>query len=148
MSRLVWRRLRGIAGTMLTWSVGGGVVGALAGAAIWSAVLLWRGDAMHLPSIVLGMGFAGALAGAISGFGFAVILAVAERRRTFEELRAWRVGGCGAAAALAMGWLVSRDPGFAVACGTFGFGAAATSLAVARRALVAAPADGLLPRME
>ena len=51
-------------------------------------------------------------------------------------------------AALAMGWLISRDPGFAVACGTFGFGAAATSLAVARRALVAAPAGGLLPRAE
>ena len=38
MSNVVLRRLRGIAGTMLTWSVGGGLVGAAAGAVIWGAV--------------------------------------------------------------------------------------------------------------
>ena len=148
MNGLIWRRLRGVAGTMLTWSVGGGLAGAVAGAGLWAAVLLPRDYHVPLRDLLFGMGLAGALAGAVSGFGFAVVLAVAERRRTFEELRAWRVGACGAAAALAMGWLVSRDPGFAVACGTFGFGAAASSLAVARRALVAAPAAMRLPRTD
>jgi hypothetical protein len=44
-----------------------------------------------------------------------------------------------------MGWLVSRSPVFAAVCGTVGFGAAASSLLVARRALVPAEAlDALL----
>jgi hypothetical protein len=148
MNGLIWRRLRGIAGTMLTWSVGGGLLGAVAGAGLWVTVLLPRGHDVAIRDLLLGMGMAGALAGAVSGVGFALVLAVAERRRSFDELRAWRVGACGAAAALAMGGLVSRSPGVAVACGTLGFGAAATSLAVARRALVAAPAAARLPRME
>jgi len=136
MSSLVLRRLRGTAGTMLTWSVGGGILGAIGGAAIWLGVRLVNGDAMHLPSLVLGMGLVGAIVGAVSGLAFALSLLVAERRRSFEELRAWRTGALGSASALAMGWLVSRDPTFAAICATLGFGAAATSLVVARRALV------------
>ncbi len=150
MSGLIRRRLRGIAGTMLTWSVGGGLAGMLLGAGISILVLLPRDDVpMQFAELVFGVGLAGALAGAVSGLGFALILAVAERRRRFEELRAWRVGACGAAAALAMGWLISRNPAFAAVCGTMGFGAAVTSLTVARRALVSVPApDMLLPRLD
>jgi hypothetical protein len=145
MSRLILRRLRGVAGTMLTWSVGGGLLGAVGGAGVWLAVRLVNGDAMHVPSVVLGLGIAGAIAGAVSGLAFALSLAVAERRRSFDELRAWRTGALGAASALAMGWLISRDPTFAAICGTVGFGGAATSLVVARRALAPAEsADALL----
>ena len=135
MSSLILRRLRGVAGTMLTWSVGGGILGAAGGAGIWLAVRVANGDALHVPSVVLGLGLAGAIVGAVCGLGFALALVVAERRRSFEELRAWRTGALGSASALAMGWLVSRDPTFAAICATMGFGAAATSLVVARRAL-------------
>jgi hypothetical protein len=67
MSSLVLRRLRGMAGTMLTWSVGGGILGAVGGAAIWLGVRLVNGEAMHVPSVVLGMGLVGAIVGAVSG---------------------------------------------------------------------------------
>ena len=146
MSSLILRRLRGVAGTMLTWSVGGGILGAVGGAGVWLAIRLANGDAMHVPSVVLGFGLAGAIVGAACGLAFALSLVIAERRRSFEELRAWRTGVIGSASALAMGWLISRDPTVAALCATIGFGAAATSLVVARRAL-APGAAALGPRL-
>lgn len=143
MSPLLRRRLRGFAGTMLTWAAGGALFGVLAAGALSLAVLLPRGYAEHVGDLTLGLGIAGGIAGAISGAGFALLLLCSERRRTFAELRSWRVGACGAAASAAMGWLISRDPGFALVCSTIGLGAATSSLAIARRALEP-PHDALL----
>lgn len=137
---LLLRRLRGVAGTMLTWSLGGALAGAVAAGGISIAVLLPHGVADETGRLMLGLGVAGAIAGAVSGLGFALLLLASERRRRLGELRLPRVGALGAVAAGGMGFLISRDPTFALVCGTMGFGAAATSLHLARRA--AAPALG------
>ena len=137
---LLLRRLRGIAGTMLTWSVGGALAGAVVAGGISLAVLVPHGVAGESGRLMLGLGVAGAIAGAVSGLGFALLLLASARRRPFGELRLSRMGGLGAVAGAGMGLLISRDPTFAAVCGAIGFGAAATSLHLARRA--AGPALG------
>ena len=141
MSPLLLRRLRGIAGTVATWTVAAGLTGAAIGAVISFAVLLPRGLPMQLPQVVGGLGLVCGAIGGVCGLGFALCLAFGERRRGLDELRAWRMGAWGALPSFALGLLASRDIGLALTFGAMGFTAAAGSLAIARRALVAGPAE-------
>jgi hypothetical protein len=82
----IWRRIRGIVGTGLTWAVG------------------WAGITLGIGLMVVGIPFrffgpialSGLFQGFFAGAGFAVILSIAERRRTLEDLSLKRVGLWGA----------------------------------------------------
>jgi len=86
------RKLRGIIGTGLTWAAGWG--------ALFGVAWLARGFPLGMAvEAVLG----GAFLGAFAGGSFAVILSLAERRRTLQELSVPRVaiwGGIGGVALL------------------------------------------------
>ena len=81
------RRLRGIVGTGLTWAVG------------WAGVTIALNLLGGIPLQFLGrIALSGAVWGFIAGGAFAVILSVAERRHTLEDLSLRRValwGGIG-----------------------------------------------------
>ena len=69
------RRLRGIIGTGLTWAVG------------WAVVNLGIALLSGLPLRFIGLGAISSLAqGFVAGGAFAVILSIAERRHTLEDL--------------------------------------------------------------
>ena len=128
------KRIRGAVGVGLTWAVGWGFVGALMG--------LW----LQRPGGVVASSVGIALAGFLSGGAFSVVLGLAGRRRTFEEMSLPRFAGFGALATLVMFLTVTALqgtlgfvwtlPGLIVT--TFwtllGAGSAAGSLALARMA--------------
>ena len=128
------RRLRGVIGTALTWAIGWGAV---------SAVLLAI-SGFSLGAIgVLALG--GMFTGFIAGSTFAVILSIAERRHTLEDLSLRRValwggiGGIALSLLLAPLFATSGAPlgqillGFVIDSLT-GAGFAAGSVALAKRA--------------
>jgi len=81
------RKLRGIIGTGLTWALGWGVLFG----GLWVALGSPLGAVLEAVA-------GGAFLGAFAGGSFAVILSIAERRRTLEELSLRRValwGGIG-----------------------------------------------------
>jgi hypothetical protein len=83
--RKVLRRLRGVAGTGLTWAVGwAGLVTGI--------VALFGVDLGILPRVALYQ----AIGGFFAGTGFALVLSIAERRHTLEELSLLRVAAWGA----------------------------------------------------
>ena len=81
------RRLRGILGTGLTWAFG------------WAGVTLALNLVGGIPLQFIGqIVLSGVVRGFIAGAGFAVILSIAERRHTLEDLSIRRValwGGIG-----------------------------------------------------
>lgn len=147
MSPTFRRRLRGIVGTTLTWSAAGAMTGAVIGAGISLRILWPRGVAMHFTELVTQLAFASGLVGGMAGLAFALLVTLSERRHTLAELKGWRIGTWGAIAAGATALLVTQQPVFAAVCAGFGYGAASFSLAMAKRALVSAPAsrDLLMP---
>lgn len=129
MNRIL-RRIRGVVGTGLTWAatwVGlGAGIGALAGL-----------NLQFILQIALGNSVSGFLAGG----AFAVILSVAERNHSLEELSLKRVGLWGAVGAAALSLLplaygvpVGYLLGPILINGAIGAGMAAGSVALARRA--------------
>ena len=140
----VLQRLRGIVGTGLTWAAAwvglGAGIGALTG--------------MEL-GFILQIALGNSVSGFLAGASFAVILSVAERNRSLEELSLKRVGLWGAAGAAALS-LLPLAYGVPIGYlftpilinGGIGAGMAAGSVAMARRAedrqLGSGPSDPLL----
>jgi hypothetical protein len=88
------RRLRGVIGTAVTWALGWGAVYAV----IQVGLKLIFG---HTMSILL-LAFMGSILGLISGGSFAIILSIAERHRTFDQLSLKRVALWGAVGGAAL----------------------------------------------
>ena len=78
----------------------------------------------------------------VNGFSFAVLLAIAERNRSIDSLRTWRVGVWGALTTGAVGWLAFRDWTFVAICAAAGFGTSALALWIARRAVAGGVGGG------
>ena len=89
------RRLRGILGTSVLWAL----VWALLGCLLLLAEAFFGDHAHHVAQparlVLMSVGFFGVW-GAVSGGVFALALAIAERRRSIEQLSMWRVGAWGA----------------------------------------------------
>ena len=134
------RYLRGAVGMGVTWAVGWSFVGALL------ALLV---GVLTSPDAIQGTRVAGTIrvfmqVGLVSGGAFSVVLAIAGRRRTFDEMSLPLFAGWGALASLlayvaimALGGALFT-PGELLAGGAFtallGAGSAAGSLALARTA--------------
>ena len=129
------KRIRGAVGMGLTWAVAWSPVGL-----IFAAVL---GSLEVLAYVVFGGMFA--VAGLIGGGAFSVVLGIAERRRTFDQMSLPRFAGWGALGGLLLSVLLLNSGGGAggsalvgvVMVSLFtlmGAGSAAGSLALARRA--------------
>ena len=128
------RRLRGIIGTGLTWAVG------------WAGVTVALNLLGGVPLQYLGLiAVSGLVRGFIAGGAFAVILSIAERRHTLEDLSLRRValwGGIGGSLLLlssmpimvSMGVPVFSMLGGVVTSALVGAGFASGSVALARRA--------------
>lgn len=136
----VVRKVRGIAGTTLTWGISGGLLGLIPGVlfAVFTPVPTLR----ILASAVTLFGTAGAVAGAV----FSLILSTVYRHHRLEDLRPSRVGlwGMGTAQLLTFGflrWIASAgaDPEpllymiLLLAAGAFGFGTGALLTRIAQR---------------
>jgi len=128
------RRLRGIIGTGLTWAVG------------WAGVTVALNLLGGVPLRYIGLiAVSGVVRGFIAGGAFAVILSIAERRHTLEDLSLRRValwGGIGGSLLLlstmpimvSMGAPVFSMLGGLVTSALLGAGFASGSVAMARRA--------------
>lgn len=134
------RKLRGLLGTAVIWGLGWfGLSGAY-----WGVTLFGDVTARLLMGVAIGFGVAGALCGA----GFSLVLGVAERKHTFDELSYRRLATWGALGGLLLGgpllvWMgLGSDPRLFAMLAGFGSASAAGTLALARRADDAA----LLPR--
>lgn len=91
-----FRKLRGIIGTGITWAVG------------WSVGWVAIGASIGLPfGNLVGTAVSGALIGFIAGGSFAVILSIAERRRTLDQLSLMRVALWGFLGGVALPVLLS-----------------------------------------
>jgi hypothetical protein len=127
------RRIRGIAVSMALWAIPWSIVGFVIGLAL-------RGrEFLASPAELAGVG---AIVGLMNGFSFAVLLAIAERNRSIDTLRTWRVGVWGAVTTGAVGWLVFRDWTFMAICAAAGFGTSAVSVWIARRAVAGGAGGG------
>jgi len=142
----IWRRVRGVLGVSVTWSLAWGILGSL-----WSAPLLWwtsRHDAAFeifgvvgiLPTMFVFWSVLGAFSGAV----FASLLLGFERRRSMDNLVAGRValwGALGGATlpvvVVALGGIDGRVPSdwlwAPLISGGLGAVCATTSLRLARR---------------
>lgn len=121
------RRLRGALGMGLIWALGGALVGGLIegvlnilpGSDMWLGVDMWPA-ALAIPAF-------------LAGVAFSVVLALAESRRGFDELRLPRVALWGALGGVLLGGLFGLPlVAIAVLALTSGASAAGT-LALARR---------------
>lgn len=131
------RRVRGVIGMGLTWAVGW-----FGAAGILSAVGLF-GDLGLLRVYVVVAALWGVV-GFVGGSIFSVVLGIAERSRTFDEMSLPRFSGWGAVGGflLAIPWLFGAGPppglqeivGTGVLMALMGAGSAGGSLALARRA--------------
>lgn len=130
MSSLL-RRLRGLVGMAVTWGAGWFGVSAVGwGIALWGQVPL---------GVVLNLAAGVGMAGAIAGAGFAVIVGIAERKHSFEEISFLRFAAWGALGGVLVGlpfigeliYIGYLGPFFGI-LGGLGATSAAGSLALAR----------------
>lgn len=130
MSSLL-RRLRGLVGMAVTWGAGWFGVSAVGwGIALWGQVPL---------GVILNLAAGVGLAGAIAGAGFAVIVGIAERRHSFEEISFLRFAAWGALGGILVGlpfigeliYVGYLGPFFGI-LGGLGASSAAGTLALAR----------------
>ena len=136
------RYVRGAIGMGLTWAVGFSIVGPLLGVFEW---VFQGGTAPNMSDLIFGPMF-GAMLGFIGGGVFSVALAVAGRRRRFDEMSLPRFAVLGALVPslglVAFGvldggfeWLFTPDAlGTATYLVLMGAGFAAGTLALARKA--------------
>ncbi len=121
------RRIRGAFVVGLTWALAWG----LGGGAVMEVIVDPRGRIADIWPLVLG------IPGFFAGVLFSVVLAVAERRRRFDELSLPRFGIWGAAAGAALGGLgVAMFPLsglIVVPLALLGAASACGSLALARK---------------
>ena len=141
MLRSIWRRIRGVLGTALTWAAGWAGVGAL----FW----VIDGGSILAGAVTVG------IAGFATGAAFAVVLAIAEGRRTLDELALRRVAIWGGVGGLIVGGLTlaavfaggtplpwSTWMGQLIRVASLGAGSAAGNVALARWAGRAELTDG------
>ncbi|NNM06578.1 MAG: hypothetical protein HKO65_15905, partial [Gemmatimonadetes bacterium] len=101
MIKTLFRKIRGILGTGLTWAVGW--------AGVWAGLSLVTGNSLGR---ILEAASNGAVIGLIAGGTFALILGVVERKRTLADLSLKRValwGGMGGMALLLLLLPVALD---------------------------------------
>lgn len=145
------RRIRGVVGTALTWAV------AWSGGALLLALLeslgTFFGPVLYYVVFASVFGVAGFVGGGI----FSVVLGIAERRRSFDQMSLPRFAAWGAVGGLLLAalWLTGAGPppttgellGTGILMTMLGGGSAAGSLALARKAdplLESGDAVGLL----
>lgn len=136
-----FRRIRAAVGTGLTWAVVWGVAGAIA-SPLLSAFANARPDGILLNAIVFAVtiGWYGFLAGAV----FSIILAVAGRRLSFNELTPARTGLLGIAASVLLTvppmilMVTQRPDGWRVEDGVYMLGSLLLSTACATGTLLLA----------
>ena len=93
MNKLL-RRVRGVLGTAFTWAVA------------WTGLGAGLGLLAGIPfNFLIPMALNGAAAGFIAGASFAVILSIAERHRTLEDLSLRRVALWGAVGGLLLSFI-------------------------------------------
>jgi hypothetical protein len=126
------RRVRGLLGTALTWGAGWFVLSAI----VWGVTLF--GDVPF--GMILNLAAAVGVAGAVAGAGFAVVLGIAERSRTLDELSFLRITTWGALGGMLVGLpflgelAASTYPAFFGILAGLGATSASGSLALARMA--------------
>lgn len=86
------QRLRGTVGMAVTWGAGW-----FGGAVAWLTLALWGEAPLDM---ILGVSVGIGVAGLVAGAGFAVVLGVAGRNRTLEQLRYLRIASFGALGAM------------------------------------------------
>jgi hypothetical protein len=122
------RRVRATLGLGLLWAA----AGALAGGVIEGVLNILPG-----PDLLLGVDMwpaALAIPGFLAGIAFSVVLMVAERRRTFDDLRVPRVALWGALGGALLGTVVGLAVPVVAALALTSGASAAGSLALAQRA--------------
>lgn len=141
----ILRRLRGIFGMGLVWSFVWAVAGAAIGA--FESFVLGRAPPQLGPRIVVASSVQWATYGFVLGTLFTIVLAIAERRRTLEQLSTWRLAVWGALAGTVLplgfifgvlafhGLTVSNGFSATILSAVLGAGCAAGSLTVARAGL-------------
>lgn len=149
------RRLRGIFGLGLTWSIVWALAGAATGA--FETLVLDRAPPGLGPRIILASTISWASYGFVLGCLFAIVLAIAERRRTLEQLATWRLAVWGGLAGIVLplafftglwafeGLTVSNGFSATFLSAALGAGCAAGSLAIARAGLTEPARRASLP---
>lgn len=123
-----FRRLRGALGLGLLWGLGGAVAGGviegvlnlLPGSDLLLGVDMWPA-ALAIPAF-------------LAGIVFSIVLAIVERRRSFDELKLPRLALWGAIGGLLLGAIVGLPFAVIAALSLTSGASAAGSLALARRA--------------
>jgi uncharacterized membrane protein YjfL (UPF0719 family) len=131
------RRIRGVLGTALTWAA------AWSGLAFVLSLVGFFGTPGSVQFYAVLAAF-GAVVGFVGGTIFSVVLRIAERHRSFDDMSLPRFAGWGAVGGvlLAMLWVTGAGPpptlgeilSTGVIMGLMGAGSAGGSLALARRA--------------
>lgn len=128
------RRLRGAMGIAVTW----GSLWAAIGAVVAIAIGVVRPEEIDPGEGPGNVAAVFGLVGFLSGLGFAALLHMREKRRTIPELSLSRVALWGAVGGAAIPALIGAPVGEGWITGTLGALFAAGSVAVARRAALAA----------
>lgn len=133
--RTLWRRLRGLVGTVLVWAGAWTLAGLGVGLGFWisGTTFFGLGGIGWLPV----WAEVGAIAGAISGGAFSLAVMALDGRREFSAIRPFRFGVLGALTAglvlaIMAEWSLTYGLIGAAICFTCGSG----SVVVARRALL------------
>lgn len=131
--RLLLRRLRGVLGMALTWSLGWATAGAiLASARAYVDARTGATGSFDIPALIMIWGAVGFVAGGM----FYVVLSIAERRPIFDSLKGTRIAAWGALAGSmlpAFFTLATANPPADIAVGAvLGAASAVGSLWIAR----------------
>ena len=146
MDRLI-RTARGAIGVGVTWAALWAVVGFVFGILfrLFSDVGFRPGENELVVAIVFG------IVGLLSGVAFSTVMAIAERRRTLDQLSVLRAAGWGALASGILPLITSIPNGMIVIFAPLGALFAATSVALAKREArreLAAGGGGLFDRLD
>ena len=139
--RSVLRKMRGALGIAATWGAAWAIIGA--GLSVITGMI-------DPPSIDAGEGpfrigaLFGAI-GAISGFAFGLVMSMTERRRSIGDLSIGRAALWGALGAAALPLLTTMNNSLLIIVCPLGAAFAATSVALARRALPRLESDSKTP---
>ena len=139
--RVVWRRVRGLIGTAITWAGAFALVGLGVGVGFWvtGQTLFNFGGAgwLWLWAEV------GAVSGAISGAAFSLAVMAVQRRGDFRSISPFRFGLLGAVAAGTVIAILAAPESllYGLIGAGMGFVCGSGSVMVARRALLPPPRD-------
>lgn len=135
---MILRRLRGVLRTTVATCIPWTVLGLLVGVIFQSG----RGPDAYMvlgrpvPGFVAMCVIAGALVGIVNGLTFSMLVLAAERGKSIEQLRGWRVATWGAVATGGPLGLLFQSPLIACIGGAIGAAGALVALRTARRVQV------------